>query len=303
MLFKEKSLFEEISCPACESKEYLFQFEKYGFKYVLCNKCGTLFVNPRPTLKSLTDFYSSSKSGDFWVKEFFLPVIDVRREKIFKPRAELVCNKLKEPSGYVCDVGAGFGIFLEEISKLWTNAKMVAIEPSIQMAEICREKGFEVIPKAVEDVIGLDGKFSIITAFELFEHLQNPSVFLEKIYSLLSKDGSLIISTLNGEGFDIQILWESSKSVFPPHHLNFLNPDSIRILLERKGFVVESITTPGQLDLDIVEGAYQKDGIDPGRLWKLVSKKGSKQAKEKLQEWISQNNFSSHMMIFARKGI
>lgn len=301
-IFKDKGVFIEAACPACGSKENTFQFEKSGFKYVLCNKCGTLFANPRPTFKALTDFYSSSKSGDYWVKEFFLPVAEVRREKLFKPRAELVSSKLKEPEGYVGDVGAGFGIFLEELAKVWKKAKMVAIEPSIEMAGICRKKGFEVIPQAVEDVTGWDGKFSVITAFELFEHLQDPGTFLEKIHSLLSKGGSLLLSTLNGEGFDIQILWERSKSVSPPHHLNFFNPGSMKLLLEKKGFVVESITTPGKLDWDIVEGAYQKEGGDPGRLWRLVAHKGSGQAKQKLQEWISENNFSSHMMVLARKG-
>ncbi|MCX5749186.1 MAG: methyltransferase domain-containing protein [Candidatus Saganbacteria bacterium] len=301
-IFKDKGAFIDAACPACGSDENTFQFEKSGFKYVLCNKCGTLFANPRPTLKALTDFYSSSKSGDFWVKEFFLPVAEVRREKLFKPRAELVSGRLQEPEGFVGDVGAGFGIFLEELGKVWKKAKMAAIEPSIEMSDICTKKGFTVIRNAVEDVTGWDGKFSVLTAFELFEHLQDPGSFLEKIHSLLSKGGHLLLSTLNGEGFDIQILWERSKSVSPPHHLNFFNPDSMRILLEKKGFAVESITTPGKLDWDIVEGAYRKEGQDPGRLWKLLSQKGNEQAKEKLQEWITKNNFSSHMMAIARKG-
>ena len=62
------------------------------------------------------------------------------------------------------------------------------------------------------------------------------------------------MTTLNGLGFDIQQLWEQSKSISPPHHLNFYNTKSISLLLESSGFEIVEIATPGKLDWDIVEG-------------------------------------------------
>ena len=61
------------------------------------------------------------------------------------------------------------------------------------------------------------------------------------------------MTTLNGRGFDILLLWNKSKSIAPPLHLNFFNPGSIRILLEKIGFQILEISTPGKLDWDIVE--------------------------------------------------
>lgn len=302
-IFHDKSTFEYIPCPACGSNSHEFQFEKLGFQYVQCKKCDTLFVNPRPTFENLMQIYIDSPSTKFWVEEFFLPMVEARREKIFKPRAQYITEKFPHlKAGTIGDIGAGFGIFSEELKKIWHDANIVAIEPSADMANICRDKGLRVIESPVEDIDESFHKFDLLTSFELFEHLDNPATFLEKILSILNTDGFFYMTTLNGLGFDIQLFWDKSKSVTPPHHLNFFNPNSIRLLLERVGFTVVEITTPGQLDWDIVESGFIYESIDPGRFFKTVIKYGSSEAKKELQAWISRFSFSSHMRVLAKKG-
>ena len=39
------------------------------------------------------DLYSSSESSKYWVNDFFLPKINERREKFFKPRAEFIAYR------------------------------------------------------------------------------------------------------------------------------------------------------------------------------------------------------------------
>lgn len=301
--FGDQSAFIQIPCPACSNQDCSTQFNKFGFNYDLCSVCGTLFVNPRPPFEILSDFYIQSPSTKFWVNEFFKAVAEARRVKIFRPRADYVDQKLgKDPEWVVGDIGAGFALFLEELSKIWPSSKLVAIEPSKEMSEICKSKGFEALSCTIEDVTGWDKQFDLLTSFELFEHVYDPQMFLRKIWELLRPGGRLLMTTLNGEGFDIQVLWENSKSVSPPHHLNFFNPRSMKMLLEKCGFTIEEISTPGRLDWDIVEGMIKNDGVDAGRFWDLLAKEDTKIVKEEFQEWISRNNFSSHMMFFAKKG-
>lgn len=292
--------FEMTVCPACGSDRFHFEFEKIGFQYTQCDVCHTLFVNPRPALEVLDHFYSNSSSTSFWVNEFFLPVAEVRREKIFKPRAECIATQFPELNkARIGDIGAGFGLFLEELKKIWPDAQYVAIEPSDDMAQICRSKKLNVIPQMLENV-NEGGSFDMLTSFELFEHLYNPAEFLRKSYTLLKPNGYLVITTLNGAGFDIQMLWEASKSIAPPHHLNFFNLSSIKQLLESTGFEIVSADTPGKLDWDIVEGMYKNEGTRLGRFWENVVN-ASEEAKEELQRWITTHSFSSHMRIIAKK--
>lgn len=301
-IFRDKSSFVKINCPACGSSKYSYQFNKNKFSYVMCSNCNTLFVNPRPGFENLMEIYKDSQSTSFWVNEFFLPMVKARSEKIFKPRAEYIASEFPQfKNARVTDVGAGFGLFLEELEKCWPEARFTAIEPSVDMADICRKKGFQVIESMLEEVDSSKHKFDLITSFELFEHLHNPSAFVDGVKNLLNSDGCLFLTTLNGLGFDIQILWDKAKCVTPPHHLNFYNPSSICLLFKEAGFEIVEVSTPGQLDWDIIEGGYIHEGLSPGRFFKTVIKYGTEEAKVQLQSWIRKYKFSSHMRVIVKK--
>ena len=126
-------------------------------------------------------------------------------------------------------------------------------------------------------------------------------MFLEKTCTLLKPGGYLFLTTLNGEGFDILTLREMSKSVSPPHHLNFFNPVSLELLLKKTGFDIIDISTPGKLDWDIVEGMIMNEKVNVGSFWELFAEKGTLDAKKELKDWSRRHGFSSHMRILARK--
>ena len=279
------------------------EFEKIGFKYVSCNNCSTLFVSPRPSSDILKKFYSKSPSSSFWVNEFFMPVAEVRREKIFKPRAEYISKILELDKRLVIgDIGAGFCLFLEELKKMMINGSdYYAIEPSVEMSNICQRKGIKVKCMCLEDINDMDDNFDLLTAFELIEHLFDPISFFKKIYSLLRPGGIMYITSLNGKGFETLLLWEQSKSISPPHHLNFFNTGSIRMLLENIGFKIMEISTPGKLDWEIVEGAIKRDKTKVNRFWDMLANEGCEESKRGLQDWIAKYNLSSHMSILAGK--
>lgn len=300
--FRNSSLFEQINCPACNSSGLEKKFKKNGFIYEECNQCKTLFVNPRPRQEELAKFYSNSPSTSYWINYFFKPVEKARTEKIFIPRAKEIAEHFGKDTidWTIGDIGAGFGIFIKELKKELPYNKYIAIEPSQEMCDICKKKGIESLCYTLEDVKNMDNTFNLLTSFELFEHLQNPRTFLEGVHSLLKTKGFFLFTTLNGQGFDIQLLWEKSKSISPPHHLNFFNTNSIKYLLKKCGFSVLDISTPGKLDWDIVENMIEKDGVEVGRFWNYIAM-ANNNTKEDLQEWITKNKLSSHMRILCRK--
>ena len=54
----------KINCVACGEKGK-FSFKKEGFSYYECQKCQTLFVNPRPKEDSFENFYKKSISLNY----------------------------------------------------------------------------------------------------------------------------------------------------------------------------------------------------------------------------------------------
>src|SRR5712671_6158314 len=116
-IFSDRTTFQSHPCPGCGtegSSGHLF--EKDGFCYIQCSACSTIYCDPRPPIGDLSKLYGDSASTRYWVEEFFGPFIEARREKIFRPRADYIAGRFPEFSkGTVGDIGAGFGLFLEEL--------------------------------------------------------------------------------------------------------------------------------------------------------------------------------------------
>ena len=298
--FSEKDKYYSINCPACGKNGKAF-LEKKSFNYDCCESCNTFYVSPRPPLEQFESYYVDSPSTSYWVEYFFKPMIEARREKMFKPRAVFIADYIKNENLRIGDIGAGFGLFLSELKKVKPNNYFVAIEPSVEMAKICKEEGLEVLSKLLEDIEGGENSFDILTAFELFEHLNDPKDFVLKVNELLAPGGLFLFTTLNGLGFDIQTLMAQSKSISPPHHLNFFNPRSVELLLSDCGFDIIEVATPGKLDWDIVEGMIKNENAVVDSFWKTFAKQGSQEAKENLQQWLTESGLSSHMRVVAKK--
>ncbi|ALV23662.1 methyltransferase [Campylobacter iguaniorum] len=295
------SEYRKISCPACGNMGS-FIFNKNGFNFDECEYCKTIYVSPRPDANSFNNYYTDSKSTKFWANEFYKATQDSRREKLWKPKARLIktfIEKYSPDTKCIIDIGGGYGVFIEEFLKIMSLNHLI-IEPSKYLSQICREKNLNVIEKFLEDVDleDLPKENKTFVSFELFEHLHNPRLFLEILYELLDKNDSFIFTTLSGMGVDIQALQDKSKSVSPPMHLNFFNPKSIKILLEKIGFKCMDILTPGKLDIDIMENNVDK--IED-KFWKNFLEYASKEEKDKMQNFISEIGLSSHMMIICKK--
>jgi SAM-dependent methyltransferase len=199
------------------------------------------------------------------------------------------------------DVGAGYGILLDEWRKLSPETSMLAIEPSSSLASECRVKGFSVVEDIVENVTNYHNEADLVVCFEVLEHVFDPLSFILALSRLAKIDGYVFVSTLCIDGFDIQTLWERSNSIFPPHHINFLSIDGFRYLFERAGLELISVTTPGVLDVDIVRNAYFKNPAEfaNNRFLRQLMSNESKAAA--FQEYLAANRLSSHAWVFAKK--
>ena len=291
-----------INCVACNSKNLELQFEKHGFEYSMCLECGSLFNSPRADLNAFDDFYKNSLSSKFWATEFFPSVMDARREFVFAPKAKEILDKIKKLNidiNKIADIGAGYGIFLEEWRKISNTKNLVAIEPSSKMAEICRSKGFDVFQSMVED-INEEINANLTVCFEVLEHAHNPLQFIKSLKNVMHPNGYLLLTTLSVDGFDIQQLWSHSDQISPPHHINFLSIQGFKLMFERAGFDLIEITTPGKLDLDIVLNSdyFLNSELSSSKFFKQVLSDESK--KKNFQKYLSDNLMSSHIWALAK---
>jgi 2-polyprenyl-3-methyl-5-hydroxy-6-metoxy-1,4-benzoquinol methylase len=77
--------------------------------------------------------------------------------------------------------------------------------------------------------------------WEVLEHLQDTSMFFTLLKERLVNGGKLILSIPN---YDKRLNYEPSEEIYqspPPIHLNFFTKSSIREILEKNNFEIESI--------------------------------------------------------------
>lgn len=290
-----------VKCPACGSYVITNKaITKNELVYVECLDCATIYMNPRPTPELLQEFYIQSYNYRYWNEYIFPASEEVRRERIFQPRAQYVDKMVKRYSNAelitLMDIGAGFGTFCEEVKKLRMFQHVIALEPTPDLAKTCREHGLEVIEKPFEQLKRDTNTVDVITAFEVLEHIFDPAEFIEHCSHLLNESGLLILTCPNINGFETKLLGTHSSTI-GHGHLNYFHPSSLCLLLRRFGFEILTVTTPGKLDVDIVRKHIEDADICPFLKYIIMDE----QIGEDFQKFLATNMLSSHMQVVARK--
>jgi SAM-dependent methyltransferase len=297
--------FVAVPCPACAADESQFTFAKHTFRYVTCRHCGTLYMSPRPSPAVMASYYSSSENYRYWAKYIFPASEASRREKLHKPWLERVaglCDRHGIPRGLLLEVGAGFGTFCAVAQQSGRFRRVVAVEPTPEMAEACRGRGIQVIPRGIEEITDEVPPADVAVAFEVVEHLFEPRRFFAQCARLLRPGGLLVVSCPNGQGFDVAVLGAASLAI-DPEHVNLFNPRSLGLLARTCGFEVLEVSTPGRLDAEFVRTAALEGKHDLARdpFLRRVLLDEWETLGWPFQQFLAANGLSSHMWLAARR--
>lgn len=297
--------FVAVPCTACGESDGTAAFEKFGFRFKVCCRCRTIYMSPRPSEALMAEYYAHSENYAYWAKHIFPASEASRREKIHKPWLERVvgyCRRFGVPQGTLVEVGPGFGTFASVAIESGQFRRVLAIEPTPEMAAACRERGVPVVLRRIEEVTDEVDGADVLVAFELIEHLFEPRRFIAQCARLLRPGGLLVVSCPNGEGFDIAMLGGRALAV-DAEHVNLFNPESLSGLLRRSGFEVLEASTPGRLDAEFVREAALKEEIDLAcdPFLKRVLLDEWDRLGWPFQQFLAANGLSSHMWIAARR--
>lgn len=235
----------QSTCPSCGAQSFSTYLtvkdhflSKETFNLDLCDTCHLLFTNPRPILERIGDYYkseeyvshSSTKKGI--VNRVYAKVRSYTLKKKIALLQELTSGK------DLLDIGAGTGHFLAKAKESGFN--VLGLEPDEDARRVAlSENGIEL--KDLNVLHHLNQKFHAITMWHVLEHVYNLQEDLEKISSLVIRDGVLIIAVPNYTSFDAQYYKEYWAAYDVPRHLYHFSPKSIIPLVESKGLKFEKM--------------------------------------------------------------
>lgn len=237
------------------------------YHFVQCMECEMVFLNPRIAVEELNRFYGPEylpyRGPKAWGKFGFLVERDLRRTD--RARVNLVKKHLhKGKEEVILDIGCGKPSFLNALGKI-SSSKLIGLDFS--------DHGWEGKPGDWPGINLLTGDPatkvipvppSCITMWHYLEHDYDPAQTLGRLHSITQKEAKLIIEVPNIDCLPRKWQGEHWAGYHSPRHTLLYSPKTLRDLLERNGWKVQSIKTSGSLDPYALYwmGKMEKKGID-----------------------------------------
>lgn len=189
----------------------------------ICRNCGSISVNPIPSIDDLMTYYSNYAQDD--------PRYLSSQEWSKRSSYEIVldiCSKISD--GNILDIGCADGQLL---SMLPSSFNKFGIDISERACVLSREKGIKAQCSTFKSA-EITNKFDLIIALDLIEHLEKPNDGINKISSILKKGGYVIIETGNAASNTARLLRENWSYTSAYSHLHALTPKTLTLLAEKE---------------------------------------------------------------------
>ncbi len=244
---------EYVKCDLCNKSDSILLFKGRDYRFgrkeeynlVKCNNCGLIYMNPRPTIESISKLYEACYTPNN--KSYILPTLETQKIRIILKRiwhrftGRYHDNLIKSARGRVLDIGCGNGNLLLPIRQNGEEVYGVEINPI--NSKYCNKMGLNVFCGVLEEANFNNDFFDIVILSQVIEHLPSPKKTIEEIYRILKPGGRLYIFCPNYESYLSKLFGKYWHGWYIPFHFYDFNENTIRRLTEEVGFKVKSTTT------------------------------------------------------------
>jgi len=298
--FSMKSALEEVNCPGCDQSEHKKIYKKLGMTFKQCAFCESHYVSPRPGPKLQQEFYKNSKACKFWRGQV-AGLEDSQLNSIYGSRINWISDLVDKffPEAFLLmDFGTKFSFLLKHISERQIFKHIGSFQPELFEYNDSLPEGI----LGTEELKNYEGKVSVFTAFEVVERICDPKQVFSAASRFCQPGGLLLLTVASCTGFEYQVLGENAPNLNPINRMNLLSIEALENLIREAGFEILEFSTPGQLDVDIVQRAIEKKkDLEIDSFWRYIFESRTEKTWQALQNFLQENRLSSHVRVAARK--
>jgi len=274
-------------CPFSGLKRHEILFRKWEVDYALCPQTWCVALANRPSAKVVDQYFNSSPLSNYRATDEYQRSVSEGRIDLWEGLIEWVEGRLfrylgKEAYSFL-DIGPKISGWVNKLGKAGFIYELSVEEPLPPIAPKPSQSNVEVV--------GL---------FDVLQRYHEPIEMLTKSFEMI-KPGGLVIGTCRaGSGFDVLTLRGASDSIFPLDHISLPSLMGMDLAIQKAGFDVLEISTPGILDAELVKKMQEVIPKDQ-YFQRYLASKLDESSQERLQQFLQANGLSSHLRFVARK--
>jgi SAM-dependent methyltransferase len=239
------------ACNLCGSDRFvqIARRDRYALpmRTSLCEACGLVFLNPRPTAEGYREFYARHYRPlvtAYTGRAYDDPAVLAAEQADYARRLDeqLLSDHLRPHHRTLLDVGGSTGGVARHFVECY-GLRAVCLDPSPQEADAARNQGIETVTGLVEDYDPGDRRFDVILLCQTVDHLLDVGGALAKIHHWLAEDGLFFVDPL-----DFRAMLRRQHGVVPAvkiDHPYCLIRETMDLYLARAGFEVVALDVSG----------------------------------------------------------
>lgn len=186
-----------VRCKICASDRFVQVTQAPTVNYYRCERCTVIFLNPQPTVETLTQLYTRPGLLATGPARAYCTHAPFHLKEIYRTRIRNVLRY--KAQGDLLDVGCGMGDFCGLAKE--AGFRVFGTEFSDQYAEVAkRAAGAEHIYVGRLHEIDFGNRtFDVISLWHVFEHLPDPIPMLVSLKRLVKPGGLISIEVPNAE--------------------------------------------------------------------------------------------------------
>ena len=212
-----------MKCIACQKEELEpFLLRNDGIAFERCKNCGLVVTPTSKKTQYEEQYFEKNIDCNIGYREY-------SKEPLFELFWQIALVKILggKQDDRILDVGCATGKFMELARD--QKFQVEGLDISKYGVDICRKKGLTASQADMDQILKFPKKYDFICAWDLIEHINDVSDFLEKIENALSENGVFIFSTPNAT--DKETTWPCFSMSF--EHLIYFSEQSLKELIGR----------------------------------------------------------------------
>ena len=224
---------QNYECSLCKQDKTKPVLHKHGLTIVICSNCGFVYVNPRLKNEQLNSIYLHNyfKNKEYGYIGYELQ--EVLRKKNFERWLKDAASFL--PAGKpirALDVGCAAGYCLDIMKSKGWDAEGLELEA--EMFEVLVQSGYSVSKTRLEE-LSTAQKYSVITLFDVIEHIPDLDKAFQQLFNLLEEDGIIIIVTPDHNSIQRKIFRKKWFQYKPIEHIQYFSRQTLITFAGRNG--------------------------------------------------------------------